>query len=535
MSESCLSQKISLCRCIETLNDDECLQVIRLFQKYQHLNQFLIKIILKMTEKMNVESLQHINNEMKQIISNNKYVRSQQQSERNNDNKFKNGKKSGENVVFPLIQLPIDLISKTSLFLNETDIFNFEQCCRLFYRMINNLSYLKQSNNFKQFTLNDKRLDQMCQAKYSFYKFSQANAMEVTLCGLDTIEEETNQNITKFINDTQLKWQQAKQIDKCYDHWLTNLFKSIKSLKLSADSTLALLDKLPMQILFDPQSKLERFCIDHFWNIDAKFGHLQEAIDEFERQYLQLKEKYQQQGKKLNKLQCLDYSALSAYDAITGPRYIEAEHLILFNIGNSFPAQRLLSTINNHILTCYRDCNLCQLNAIDCNIDTLRLIGFDTSSKTDILVNDKLIQALNLHGNLVNLTIEVNTDFDTSFLTIEEKAEENVKISKWMKVIEKILCKQHYHKLKNVNILIKMSDQDIEQVFNLLKANISILKCQFNQLNIGLKMNGVVTHWPNYCTIEWNQQIDEKFLDKKQQEMDGDEIKCQQWLNQWTN
>ena len=186
-------------------------------------------------------------------------------------------------------------------------------------------------------------------------------------------------------------------------------------------------------------------------------------------------------------------------------------------------------------MTCYRDFSLCQLNKIDCNIDTLRLIGFDTSSKTDILVNDKLIQALNLHGNLVNLTIEVNTDFDTSFLTIEPKAEENVNISKWMKAIEKILRKQHYHNLKNVNLLIEISDQDVEQIFNLLKANVSILKYQFNQLNIGLKMNGIVTHWPNYCTIEWNQQIDEKFLDKKQQEMDGDEIKYQQWLNQWTN
>ena len=296
-----------------------------------------------------------------------------------------------------------------------------------------------------------------------------------------------------------------------------------------------LLDKLPMQILFDPQSRLERFSIDHYWGMYGAFEHLQKAIDEFERQYLQLKEKYQQQGKKLKKLQCLDYSQASADDTITGPRYIEAKHLMLFSIRDGFPAQRLLSAINNHILTCQRNFNLCQLNKIDCNIDTLRLVGFGTFSKTEILVNDQLIQALNLHGNLVNLTIEVNTDFDTSFLTIEPKAEENVKISKWMKAIEKILRKQHYHNLKNVNILIEISHQDVEQIFNLLKANVSILKYQFNQLNIGLKMNGIVTHWPNYCTIEWNQQIDEKFLDKKQQEMDGDEIKYQQWLNQWTN
>ena len=222
-----------MCRCVEALNDDGCLQVIRLLQhsqKYQNLNQFLMKIILKMTENMNVESLQVINNEMKQIICNNKYVRSQQQSV---NNKLKND----NDVIFPLIRLPIDLISKTSLFLNEKDIFIFEQCCRLFYKMINNSSYLKQSNTFKQFELNDTRFDQICQAKYSFYKFSQANAMEVTLSGLDIVEAETNENITKFINDTQSKWQQAKQIDQCYDCWLTSLFKSIKSLELCENST----------------------------------------------------------------------------------------------------------------------------------------------------------------------------------------------------------------------------------------------------------------------------------------------------------
>ena len=514
-----------MCLYVEKLNDDGCLQVIRLLQhsqKYQNLNQLLVNIILKMTENMNIESLQLINNEMK-------YVQSQQSV----NNKLKNGKNCDKNVIFPLIRLPIDLIAKTSLFLNEKDIFNFEKCCRLFYKMVNNLSYLKQSNNFKQFKLNNKRFDQICQAKYSFYKYSQANTMQVTLAGLNDIDEETNENITKFINDTQSKWEQAKHIDQCYDHWLTNLFKSIKSLELSEDSTMALLDKLPLEILFDPQSKLDRFCIAHYWNIDGKFGYLQKAIDEFERQYLELKEKYQQQGKNLKKLQCLDYSEESADDRITGPRYIEAKHLILFYIDNSFAAQRLLSTMNNNILTCHLHFNIGRLNKIDCYIDTLRLIGLGRYGAADILVNDKLIQAWNLHRNLVNLTIEVN--FDIAVRMYKQKTKVNVNIFQWMKVIEKILVKQHYHNLNNANILIKTSDQDIDQIFNLLKQHVSILKYQFNQLNIGLRMICIATGCTKYCTFEWNQEIDEKFLDKKQQEMDGDEIKYQQWLKQWTN
>ena len=92
MSESCLSQKISLCRCIETLNDDECLQVIRLlqhYQKYEHLNQLLVQIIMKITSKMNVESLEHIYNEIKQISCNNKYLQTQTHCADNKSKKVK--------------------------------------------------------------------------------------------------------------------------------------------------------------------------------------------------------------------------------------------------------------------------------------------------------------------------------------------------------------------------------------------------------------------------------------------------------------
>ena len=531
MSKSCLSQKISLCECIETLNDNGCFQVIRLlqhFQEYQYLNQFLIHVIFKITEETNVESLQYINNEIKQIACNNRYLRIDHEQQSANI-KLKNAKNcapiEGKNVIFPLFRLPVDIIKNTSFFLNEQDVFAFEKCCRLFYEMVNNLSYLKQSNNFEYFILNDARFDQMCDAKYSFYKYSQANTLKINVSGLEEVDDETHSSVTQYINKTQSKWETVKYIDKCYDHWLTNLFKSIKSLELCDDTTMWLLDKLPLKILFDPQSHLESLTIDHYWNSEGNFGHLQKAIDEFERQYLELKQNYQQQGKKIKKLQRLVYGdgCSDADERTTGPRYIEAEHLILGGIRNSFPAQRLLSTINVHVLTCNDDFNGSKFHKIDCNIDTLRLIGFVTCySKTDIVVNDKLIQALNLHRNLVNLTIELVVNPDTN-------------VSQWMKAIEKILSKQHYHNLKNTNILVIASGQDIHNIFHILKENISILKHQFNQLNIGLQIFGAGNNWTKYCTFEWNSQIDEKFLDKKQQEMDGDEMIYNQWLNQWTN
>ena len=97
---------------------------------------------------------------------------------------------------------------------------------------------------------------------------------------------------------------------------------------------------------------------------------------------------------------------------ITGPRYIEAQHLILHNVDNIIPIQRLLSTINIDTLTCKYSLNMKifdKVTAINCNINTLRLIGCGPYDEIDIFDNDKLIQSLNLHRKLVNLTIEAVT------------------------------------------------------------------------------------------------------------------------------
>ena len=540
MSESCLSQKISLCRFIDTLNYDGCLQVIRLLQQSQNcdcLNQFLIKILMKMTDKMDVELLQHIHNEIKQISCNNNYT--QMEQSKIIDNKPKQqasencaSNKKDENTIFSLFRLPIDIIKNTSLFLNEKDIFNFEKCCRLFYQMINNLSYLRQSNNFKTFILDNKRFDQISDTEYSFYKYSRAHASKMTVA----FKKKTmpNQSVTQFINQTQSNWTQAKCIDKYNGYWLTNLFKSIKSLYLDADPTIVLLDKLPLSVLFDQQSHLERFSINYSEKEVAKFGNLQSAIDKFERQYLEFKQKCHQQGKKIQRLKYLMYSCacVKGDNKITCPRFIEAEQLILTNVCQRLAEyacaqlQRSFSTIR--VLTCIGTFNIRKLDKIsDCSIDTLSLISVFADNGTDICDNEKVVEALNLDSNLMNLTIEIDMWPRMRRVTTND-------MTRWIKCFETILCKKYYYNLKNVNMLIQICERDINHFFNMLKKNISILKCQFNQLNIGIRIlcHDCTVH---YCTFEWNPQMDEKYLDKQKQEMNGDKIKYKQWMNQWTN
>ena len=96
----------------------------------------------------------------------------------NNQKKVKKQHKT-TGIKFPLLRLPVDLIKKTSFYLNEKDIFQFECCCRLFYQMINDTSYLNLSNNFKSFNITKKRLTQMSERQHSFYKYSKTKSFGV--------------------------------------------------------------------------------------------------------------------------------------------------------------------------------------------------------------------------------------------------------------------------------------------------------------------------------------------------------------------
>ena len=507
---------MSICRAFDCCDKDSFMSVLRAIADELGL-EFIKKVFRTGIVKNDVidsDSIRNIKRKIEQIIPTVLI------------SKYHKDTRTKKKILFPLLRLPIDIIKNTSLFLNEEDIFSFEQCCCLFYQMINNLSYLKQSNNFKTFTLDDTRFDQIIESKYSFYKYSQSKLLSVTAYGLGSQETETDENITKFINQTQSHWEQARRIDRYNGYWLTNLFKSIESLKLHPDSTLALLDKLPLDILFDPcDSKLQRLTIDHYWNRDGDYGHLQKAINTFENEYSKLKEKYIQESKRIKKLKQLEHDgALSM--RITGPCGIETEHLIVQTHSYHDVRVELEDIFKNSkvkILTCYHDFNAdisklaidnikknCNSNYnYNYNIDTLRLINFSAGSQTSICVNDNMIQTLNLHKSLINLTINL-------ILPFHDK--------KWIKTIEKILLKQHYHNLKNVNVLMQIHGKNIKQLFDMLKKNVAILRHQFEKLNFGLKIQ-IPCQAGKYFThtFQWNSGIDAKYLDAKQEKLSNDQ------------
>ena len=245
MSKSRIHYHLLFAELTRDLDDEQCLSVIRLLQKQlglQHLREFVTKITIDCTNCCTLNILDEIYEVMQEKIEH----KEKKSGDKNIETKI------DRNITFPLLRLPIDLIKHTSFYLNENDIFKFEQCCRAFYKMINNSIYLKDSNNFQIFTITRKRLKQMTMAQYNFFKYSKAKKLVVSV-EVDQVKMSYDfevEELVAFVNEFEQEWKQAQYILKT-DIWLVNLFQSIEVLIFDRISSL-IVYLLPIELLFDP-------------------------------------------------------------------------------------------------------------------------------------------------------------------------------------------------------------------------------------------------------------------------------------------
>ena len=530
MLRSTLSVKISIAQLVETLNDDECIDVIRLLQHEDGditLNTIVNRMIIQSTERLSNESLIKIENTIKDKYS--------QHSKRNTvSSTTKNNAITTHSVLFPLHRLPNDLLSKTPLFLNETDIFQFEQCCRMFYKMINNTSYLSQCNVFKHFVMTKKRLDQMKQQQYSFFKYSKANQLISNLltdCYVSTnycLGYDPAELLVDCMNDFNTTMNEMKKMGS-YDNWWTSLFKSISILDIGSSTNVGpLLSQLPIDILFNPhsnESHLRTIQLSHFATRSRAWN---EYMNDFEDQYLQCQKKWQQQGSlKIKSLQCVKHrrynnSRYRSQDKTINPRYIDAKHVWMVDMiveltDDSFltnecnPGMKILTIENgiNFILDISPTCKSVDNINRGLEIETMRLLSFHRHKHCyDICSKTVVIESLNLHNSLKNLTIECKIDA--------------VKIcDHQQKALENILQKTHYYNLTNVNIILELKRNiRIDWFFKLLKDNQKILQQQFQQLNIAIVKNLYNYRQKLHYVLEWDYKIDDKRLNQAKKQFD---------------
>ena len=186
-----------------------------------------------------------------------------------------------------LLRLCNDLIFIIATFLDEDDVYNFEKCCPLFHQIINTLLYLRQSNNFKTFHLTLERLDQMLQKHNNFFKYSLSDTL-VLSSGEHKENIKTVDKLYAFVEEFEKKWDKVRNSN---NEWITNVLKSIKSLKFDHASSI-LLDILPVDILFNPNdSHLETI------EFHQEFDHDHEKFGDA---YLKFKQKFNSKSRKKN-------------------------------------------------------------------------------------------------------------------------------------------------------------------------------------------------------------------------------------------
>ena len=529
MSESILSHKISLCELIEQLDQQSCVDVIQSFLhnfELKTLHDFLIKMIFSL-DNTTTESLF----QMQSIIINTIEVASSDISSDNTNEIIVSEKKfnpelenetitlklintkhncNENNNYSNLIQLPIDILCETSLYLNEKNIFQFEKTCRIFYQIINNSSYLRQSNTFEGFILTPQRLDQMIQSPCSFYKYCKATSM-----GFYGFSNEMRNDIN--IRQAKDKWERALKVSyNSGNNWIETMFKSIKILYLCQHGLL-FINKLPVNILFDPiKSNLQ--AINTYYS-NNQYDGWQENVNDFIKKYINFKEKLENEGKSIKILKYMQQTSF-----VNQLLSIESKHIVFKDQNFDFKQFQLaLHQTAKQWLRCvtigkcvsldwqkglYKtNCNVNNQND-DLAIETLRFINVSNVTRS-IFTNQELIESLNFHNSVKNLTLN---------MTISRMDD----CHKWNRVLLNLLTKKYYFNLTNLNILVCFDVSIVgtflnvvDWIFDILKENCQSIKYQFKQLNIAFKSSvWNLINIERYDIIEWNDKIDKQFLDE---------------------
>ena len=575
---SVLCDKICLCRTIDTLADEECFQVIQLIQNElscNKLSDLLRKMIFEMNDSITNNIINHLQTEINRIKAkaNEEKIEKPTKLKKIN-NSAKQAQDNNNNIKFKLLRLPNDLIHKTSLFLDEKDIFSFEICNRYFYIMINNLNYLNQTNNFKHFYFTNNRLKQLVEISkskqsFSYFKFSKCNQFTIDIdCNasgyMDIMGDFWGDDGNGIYKYDRLRYM-ARQVEilSIYmdefdkDNWLINALGNIKTLSLIKGGDLVGDDIL--EILFDKAvSQLEVLEIC-------------ESTQDFESRYVVCRSNLVKKGT-MKTLSCVHQKRKTTgkngqnsrqsvrlwtpshlrnrnETILRRPIYIDTRHMYFYHGVDSDWFYKAQWYCPNLVTLTFENCDihlhddyLQNINTrvknddiciCDPQIVTLRVINVHQDENCaknigmydmNILNNELIINRINLCTSVENVTVQLNIDASESVITSTRF------VTGIETTILHLLKKEYFHNLKNVNMLFcsvgkwERCQTTIDRVFKVLKENKRMLKYQFKQFNVGFYRS--FDHGENenknenenmkremYKVLQWNQNIDDKILD----------------------
>ena len=349
-----------------------------------------------------------------------------------------------------------------------------------------------------------------------------------------------------MVNDFQTTMNKMKQMGSD-DNWLKRLFKSISILDFGeCEECFALLSQMPMDILFNPDEN-----VSHLHTIEMHLGgeccehrlgvsQWKKYITQIEQRYLKYQRKLDKHGKKIKGLKCIKYNNHnnSWYSSSGNPRFLHSKHVwlqatyidlkeLLFLTDQCNPQLKMVTFKNgvafNEISGNSNDDSIHE-KARGLNIETIRIFidldDFNTGAcNSDIFNNQVIIETLNLHNSLKNLTFGITGNYYS------------LKRESQSVAIANIFSKKYYYNLERVNIILSIDGTSeikicdvLDWFFELLIENEKILTNQFKQLNIGVCAECNISSGGNfkeidiYYNFEWNNKIDNKRLDQIKQQ-----------------
>ena len=579
MNQSRLSSKIQICQYLESASNEQTLEVIEWIKEEfecSSMNELLIKVFIKSKELFTNDALINIANKTN---INNHNLNKKQSKYSDNSKTLTNKHVDNKMDYLPLLKLPNDLINNIALLLNEKDLIYFERCNRMFYKMINNSSFLKKSRNFKKFLLKSKFMTDIVSQRIDCYKYSFANEFDCAF--LPKYTHEFDFDLTSFQQEDECSarfWQLTRNNFKnmlyygsdnykYHSDWLTSMFKS--TLRLNFGNTgILFVAEMPIDLLFDRRnSKLSQIELNDFVDGNMAFywfsrKYLRYFGQDFEASQFELELKRKLKSKMQGKLpepKVLDMLIIhgrGVYDSDDIEKYniFDMIHLEVYGFKVDCKSlkkfsrhlRRVTLGFCEFIITSYdvesedgtgtyasystinTSNNVNNNNDDDINIDTLRLLSVDNKELQDILFETSLIKEMNFESTLKNLTIRITTP------------DEN------MCYFSGIFRKENLFNLENVNILfrVEISNNDdelqwIDDFFDILQENIRYLKHQFKQLNFGI--NG--SRWdPNrrrscswlygYSCFSWDSTINNTFINNKRKQWKS--LACDMKADDWS-
>ena len=383
-----------------------------------------------------------------------------------------------------IVQLPVDLITHTALFLDEIDVLQFERCCRLLYRCINTLSFISKSNNFKQLYLTrEKIIDYISQHPFDFFKFNKLSSLRISHISAK--------------DDVQLFRNQFNKIFK--QDWFRECLKSIRKLELFHGGSY-LLDLFPICDL--QQLDFFEVCNCFHQVIAEKNEQMNEKMKQLSINRAVIRcgcancvECYSNCGTKSCISKYDDSKLFDRFMKSFDIKHLELSLLVLDmsffeNISKYHPNLTTFTLGEGASIIGSKTYNYLKTDRLPLNINTLICKSVDVCDidRHPIVCNESTIEFLNLDKSLKNLTVIFDVD------TVQWNDLIDSSRQKCNTLIRNILKKYYFCNLENLNLLVlEWCNEDslgcdilfCHELFDTLLKLKQLLKHQFKQLNVG--------------------------------------------------